>query len=67
MLAAPALIDMSMTTVIIGLEWTEEEIELFQGGSWIKKEKDIYHHGSRPIYIICHNPDPLLFLDGHYI
>jgi hypothetical protein len=48
---------------IIGLEWAEKEIDLFQDEGQIKREKDIYHHGPRPICIICHLPDPLLF---HY-
>jgi hypothetical protein len=27
----------------------------------IKREKDIYHHDSKPISIICHLPDPTCF------
>jgi hypothetical protein len=45
MFAAPTQTDRLMTTVIIGLECAEKEIELFQDGGQIKKEKDIHHHG----------------------
>ncbi len=51
--AAPTL-----STVIIGLEWAETETELFEDGGQIKREKDIYHHGSNHIPIIYHLPDP---------
>ncbi len=56
MLAALALID-----IIIGLEQVEKEIELFQAGGQVKRGKDIYHHGPRPISITCHLPDPPCF------
>jgi hypothetical protein len=32
-----------------------------QDGGQIKREQDIYHHGPRPISIICHLPDPPCF------
>jgi hypothetical protein len=35
----------------------EKEIDLFQDGGQIKREKDIYHHVPKPISIICHLPD----------
>jgi hypothetical protein len=59
MLAAPALIDRSMTNYWAGV--SGKGIELFQDGGQIKKEKDIYHHGPRPASIICHLPHPLCF------
>jgi hypothetical protein len=42
----------------------DKEIELFQDGGQKRREKDIYHHGLRPI---CHLSDPPLFLIGHYL
>jgi hypothetical protein len=36
-------------------------IRLFQDGGQIKRKKDIYHHGPKPIPIICHLPDPPCF------
>ncbi len=47
--------------LIIGLEWAETEREFFQDGSKIKREKDIYHHGPKPIPIICPLPEPPSF------
>ena len=43
------------------LEWAEKETELLQDGSQTKREEDIYHHGPRPISIICHHPNPPCF------
>jgi hypothetical protein len=31
---------------------------IFQDGGQIEREKDIYHHATRPISFICHLPDP---------
>jgi hypothetical protein len=62
MLATPAL--------IIGLEWAEKKVELFQDGGQIKREKDKYHHGHQDQYLsffICHLRDPPLVLIGHYL
>jgi hypothetical protein len=42
MLAAPALIDRSMTNYWAGVSGKENK--LFQDGGQIKREKDIYHH-----------------------
>jgi hypothetical protein len=61
MLAALALINRLMTTVVIRLQGAEKEIELIQGGSQIKRKKDIYQHGLKHISIICHLPHPPCF------
>jgi hypothetical protein len=36
-------------------------MDLIQEGGQIKREKNIYHHGPRPIPIICHIPEPSCF------
>jgi hypothetical protein len=59
MLAAPALIDRSTTNHWAGV--SRKDTELFQDGGQLKREKDIHHHGPRPISIICHLPDPYCF------
>ncbi len=51
MLAAPILIGRSMTNSWAGV--SRKVIELIQDGGQIKRETDIYHHGSGPISIIC--------------
>jgi len=55
MLAAPAQID--RWWLIIGLQWAEKVMELFQDGGQIKREKDIYHHSPRQISILYYLPD----------
>ncbi len=64
MLAAPALIVRSMTNYWAGVSGNGNR-KLFQDGGQIKREKDIYHHSPRPIYIYHLPPSrPLLFLTG---
>jgi hypothetical protein len=36
----------------------EKEIDFTQDGGKLKRQKDIYHHGPKPLSIICHLPDP---------
>jgi hypothetical protein len=36
-------------------------MELIQDGGKIRRQKDIYHHGPRPIPFICHPLNPPLF------
>ncbi len=60
MLAEPAQID--RWWLIIGLQWAEKVIELFQDGGQIKREKDIYHHSPRQISIPCYLPETPYFL-----
>jgi hypothetical protein len=58
MLVAPALIDRSM--IWTGVSGKGNRI--IPDGGQIKRETDIYHHGPRPISIIC-----FLFLVGYYL
>jgi|688.fasta_scaffold1920938_1 hypothetical protein len=59
MLAAPILIDRSLTNYWVGVNG--KDIVLIQDGGQIKREMDVYYHGLRPIYIICQFPDPPYF------
>jgi hypothetical protein len=53
----PTLTNRLLTNHWAGVSGAEMETELFQDGSQIKREKDIYHHGPKHIPIICHLPD----------
>jgi hypothetical protein len=46
---------------IAGVSEKRKLIALIQDGGQIKREKDIYYLGPRPIPIICHLPDPPSF------
>ncbi len=59
MLPKPAVNDRLLTNYWAGV--SEKKIEFFQDGGQINREKDIYHHGPRPISFIYHLPDPPCF------
>jgi hypothetical protein len=59
MLGAPILINISMTYYWAGV--SGKGYLLIQDGGQINRETDIYHHGQRPISIICQLPDPPYF------
>jgi hypothetical protein len=60
MLAAPILINRSMTNYCAGV--SGKGVELIQDGGQIKRATDIYHHGPGAISIICQHPRPPCFL-----
>ncbi len=49
----------------------EKDIDFIQDGGKIQRQKDLHHHGKRPIVVICHLPDPPppppLFVITNYI
>jgi hypothetical protein len=61
MLAAPILINISMTNYCACVSGKGNTVELIQDGGQIKRETDIYHHGPGPISIICQLPGPPCF------
>jgi hypothetical protein len=64
MLAAPILIDRSMTYYCAGVSGKGNRINPIWPPN--KREMDMYHHGPGPIPIICQLPGPPSFLIGHY-
>jgi hypothetical protein len=50
-----------MTNYWAGVRGKGNTVELFQDGGQIKRGKGFYHHGPRPISIICYFPDTLCF------
>ncbi len=65
MLAAPAQIDRSMTNYWAGV--SGKEIELFQDGGQIKREKDILSPRSETNIYHLPSSRPPLFLIRHYL
>ncbi len=64
--SSTSLINRLKTNYCIGRERAENEIELFQDGSQLNREKDIYRYSPRPISITCHLPDPPCFSCTHF-